>query len=117
MLKAPWDSLCRPAALRHQVILQSRTKTRNGAGGFTEAWVPIATVRAAIWMPEGQQGNVQGETTVIRKGVVAVRSRSDMTAPIRVVFGSRTFEGALALLPNESRYRGYAGIDVVERVT
>lgn len=118
MRETPWKSLCRPAALRAQVTLQTRVKTSNGAGGYTEAWNTVAVVRAAVWLPDGSQAKLGAAVDSVKEGVIVVRSRPSFPAPLRVVWGARTFDAAVVVMPEgENRAGNYAGLRVIERVT
>ena len=39
----------RSGDLRHKIIIQQRTSTGDGMGGFTETWGDLYPCRAAIW--------------------------------------------------------------------
>ena len=39
----------RSGELRHKIIIQKRTATADGLGGFTETWSDLYPCRAAIW--------------------------------------------------------------------
>lgn len=82
----------RAGNLRHVITIQEKTLTSDGMGGNTEAWATFAIVRAAIWPVSAKErvSNQQLEHEITHK--IRVRYFSGVTAAMRVVFDSRTFE-------------------------
>ena len=39
----------RGGTLKHKIIVQEKTQTSDGMGGFTEVWSDLLPTRAAIW--------------------------------------------------------------------
>ncbi len=41
--------MIRSGDLKHKIIIQERTRTADGMGGFSEVWSDLYPTRAAIW--------------------------------------------------------------------
>ncbi len=41
--------MIRSGDLKHKIIVQERTQTADGMGGFTDVWSDLYPTRAAIW--------------------------------------------------------------------
>ena len=77
--------------LRHVVIIQQVTETRDGFGGISESWSTFATRRAHI-------GPIKGKEYIAAKAVnskadVEMRLRyvSGLITKMRVLWGSRIY--------------------------
>lgn len=77
--------------LRHRLTLEETERVSDGAGGFTESWVAIATVSATI-QPSGggeslESGRLAGRVT----HAVTLRYRAGVTPAMRFRMGTRVF--------------------------
>lgn len=80
--------------LRHRVTIQQETNTPDSRGGNAVSWAAItngtcwASVEPMKAYERFQHAQIQHAVT----HKVTVRHRTDITAGMRVLFGSRTFE-------------------------
>jgi SPP1 family predicted phage head-tail adaptor len=99
-------------ALRHRVTIEQKTAAPDGGGGFAESWNALATVWAAIETLEGAEilraEQIMGET----RFRLRIRYRGDVTAAMRVQFGSRVL-GIEAVADADGRGR-YLVLSCVE---
>lgn len=81
-----------PTETRHRVAIQAVTNTADGEGGFTQAWVTLSTVWAAIYPAREVQET--GDRTIDVEATHIVRIRGDVTIAEenRLLFGVREFE-------------------------
>lgn len=88
--------------LRHSITFQQMQKTPDGVGGFTRAWVDVATVHAFVNPLSGnerwQSQRVEANTT----HRIFIRYRSGITPEMRVNFGGRIMQ-VVAVLNLEER--------------
>lgn len=79
-------------SLRHKVTIQQPTDSKSARGGVTQTWATYHTAYAAIEPlsgGEGQAGRMESGTITHR---IRIRYKDGITAKMRVVFGSRTFD-------------------------
>lgn len=77
--------------LRHRISFQSLTRTPDGLGGATESWATVVTVWASI-EPAGKERNFAQRIEDVYTHKIRIRKRTDITATMRVLFGSRIFQ-------------------------
>lgn len=85
-------SLISASELRHRVAFQQTKQTADGAGGFTEAWVTIATVWAKIEPVKSYEKFVAMQTETHVSHNITVRYNSDITTAKRIMYGTRIFD-------------------------
>lgn len=82
----------RAGRLRHRIVLQSPTRTRDSTGGFTTTWTNEATVWAAIEPLSGREffeiKQIQAETSVR----VIIRHRDGITTDWRISHGGKFYD-------------------------
>ena len=89
--------------LRHRVRIEVETRTDDGGGGATAAWLPLETVWAAVkdmdgrevTSADGRQGRVTHE--------VWIRHRSGVVPSARLVEGARSFDILSVLDPDGAK--------------
>lgn len=79
-------------ALRHEIALQSVTRTPDGAGGFTAAWDDTLVTWAQITPRTGLKRSFAGKLEPIITHVVLMRYQPDVTTAQRIRFGARIFQ-------------------------
>ncbi len=87
--------------LRFQVTLQSRSTTPDSEGG-QGGWTTAATVWADIRHQNGLEAIKSGADTSVVKASVRIRYRASVTAGMRLVFGSATYN-ITAVLPDAGK--------------
>lgn len=87
--------------LRHQIVIESKTLAGDGMGGGTATWTTFATVRAAIEPISGSEyiAAQQMQTKVTHR--IRLRYLANVTAAMRVKFGTRIFQIESILTFNE----------------
>lgn len=82
----------RAGALRHNVTIQQLTEADDNQGGYTSTWTTFATAAATVAPVKGEEmlEHKKLESTITHK--IFIRYISGVTAKMRIVFGSRTFE-------------------------
>lgn len=93
----------RAGRLNKRVTIQSLTRTSDGGGGFTEAWAAIdnGTVWAAVEPLNGRERFEAQQTQANLSYRVTIRYRSDVTAQMQVLYGSKTLPINAVLNPAE----------------
>ncbi len=92
-----------PSALDKRITLQASTKVPDGGGGFTAAWVDMATIWAAIWPTSVNEITQANAMTMVVSHRIRIRYRSVLKPGWRVKFGSRYFSIVGITSPNEGR--------------
>lgn len=87
-MKAP----VRAGDLRHRVIIESATRTSDGAGGSTTEWEARAEVWAAIWSRTADESFSLDRISGTASHDIWIRYRSDVTPDMRIRCGSRIFD-------------------------
>lgn len=77
--------------LRHKVHLEQKTSTSDGAGGTTSIWEEVGIIWASISKKNGVERTVSGQLAASSTHVFRCRWRSDVSADMRLRFGSRVF--------------------------
>ena len=87
--------------LNKRITVQTATRTADGLGGFTEVWANTFKAWAAIWPVSAvEQVRNQSISTEISHRI-RMRYRSGVTTAQRIKFGSRYFNIAAVINPNE----------------
>lgn len=87
--------------LRHQITLQAPTRIADGMGGFTVAWVDMATVWAAIWPVSATEQIQAAQPVMTVSHRIRMRYLAGVKAAWRVKFGNRYFNIVSIVNPNE----------------
>jgi len=93
----------RPGALRHRLVLEEAQRVSDGAGGFTETWVTVATVWAAIEPSGGGEGVDSGRLAGRVSHTVSLRYRAEVIPAMRFRQGTRLFHILAAINEDERR--------------
>lgn len=93
----------RAGRLRHRVVIQERTLSRDGFGDAVESWASVATVPAEVRMPSGAERFVgqadQERATVTHR--VRVRWRGDVRpGSHRLLYDDRVLDVEMAEDPD-----------------
>ena len=101
--------------MRERVAIKTRTLADDTIGGKTETWTTLATVWAKINTIRGtefiQQAQAGGELT----HRVIIRYRSDVTASMKLTWGSRTLK--IVSPPIELGHRQWTELQCKEETT
>jgi SPP1 family predicted phage head-tail adaptor len=99
--------------LRHRVVIESPTRTSDGAGGSTTEWNTVAEIWAAIWSRTVDEDFTLDRVAGTASHDIWIRYRSDVTPDMRIRCGSRIFDilgaidvedrGAWLKCPSEER--------------
>lgn len=95
--------------LRERVTIQQESLTPDGGGGSTLAWADVATVWASV---EPLSGRERMQAQQLESAVdyrVKIRHRADVTAGMRLVWGSAIMN--IRAVYNEDRKRKYLTLD------
>lgn len=91
-----------PGDLRHRLVLEEAQRVSDGAGGFTEDWVTVATVWAAIEPGGGGEGVDSGRLAGRMTHGVTLRYRAGVTPAMRFRHGTRVLH-ILAVIDEGAR--------------
>ena len=86
--------------LDKRVVLQYSTRTPDGMGGFTVAWVDAATVWAAIWPVSAAETIQAAQTTMTITHRIRIRYRAVLKAGWRISYAGRYFNVVSIIDPN-----------------
>ena len=78
--------------LRHRVTIESETRTSDGAGGASVAWIVVADVWAAIQPQRGSENLTLDRVAGAVPYDIWIRYRTGVTPSMRVRFGARVFD-------------------------
>jgi SPP1 family predicted phage head-tail adaptor len=78
-------------AARQRAVLEAKTLTPDGGGGFAEDWEPYAVVWAALAPGSGGERVEAGRIESRISHTVAIRRRTDVSANHRLRIGERVF--------------------------
>lgn len=81
------------AGLNRKMVLERAERVADGAGGFTQAWVPIGTLWAALKSGSGRERFGAGVTVSTVPWRITVRA-APVGAPSRPMPDQRLREGA-----------------------
>ncbi len=93
----------RAGELRHRIVIQQNTPTRDAFNAEVESWASWATVWAKIETVSGSEYIEQQAAGATVTHQVTVRHRAGIVPTMRVVFESRTFEITAVLEDNLNR--------------
>lgn len=84
-----------PGQLDRRVVIKTRSTTQDAAGQPADTWTTLATVWAHIKAPAGaaaaERVSADRETSTAAYSI-RIRYRTDITAGMRAVHGSTTFD-------------------------
>jgi SPP1 family predicted phage head-tail adaptor len=84
--------MVRAGELDKQVLLQSRTVTRDGYGAEVEVWATRATVWAKVVPGVGREWFAAGQTQSEISHTVTIRYRKGVKPSDRLKYGDRIFD-------------------------
>lgn len=81
-------------AMPDTVTIQRPTRVEDGAGGVTDTWATVATVkgRLSVDMRQGREGQAGGRQTALAYYRVTLPAGTDVRVKDRLLVASRTFE-------------------------
>ena len=79
------------ASLRHKVILEKKTQTSDGAGGYTTTWEEVATLWTSIEKRRGSERVHHGQLTATSTHIFRLRYTNIITPDMRFCFDGRIF--------------------------
>ena len=77
---------------RKKIVIQQANSTPDGEGGFTDAWVAVATVWASISPIRADQRAQYATLNVEATHLIRVRGLVDVEEKYRITYDSRIFE-------------------------
>lgn len=87
-----------------KVTIQHLISGQDDIGQPVQTWSDLATVWGNVRMLTGSEAIKGGAETSTTKASIRIRRRTDVTAAMRVVLGSTTYQ-IKAVLPNEEDRR------------
>ena len=80
------------ASMRHRISVQSRTRSADGQGGFTESWATAVEIWASIEPTKAYERfqAMQTQTPITHK--IKCRYNANITTAKRALFGARIFD-------------------------
>lgn len=99
--------------LNRLVTIQQPGTTQDEAGQPIPGWTTLATVWANIRHLSGVETIKADAPTSVVKASIRIRRRTDVTAAMRVVHGSTTYEIKAVLPDEESRERVDLACEVI----
>jgi len=91
--------------LRHRVTLQKKSVVKDGEGIPTETWADVCSVMAAVEPLRGREYFVAAAANAENTIRVRIRYRSDVTADMRVLYGTRLLQIKSPPIDPEDRHR------------
>lgn len=91
-----------PADLDKRIELQATTKVSDGMGGFTNTFITLATIWAAIWPTSANEITAANATVMVVSHRIRIRYRSVLKASWRIVYAGRNFNIVSIIDPNMS---------------
>jgi len=79
----------RAGDLCHRITFQKNTPTANSMNEFVDTWADYVTVWASLVPLTGNKYFMAKQANSEVKGIVRIRHRSDITATMRIKYGSR----------------------------
>ena len=86
--------------LRHRVRLEVETRTSDGGGGATAAWLSVETIWAAIRDTGGREVTSADGRQARATHEIWIRFRAGVSPNARLVKGAQTFDVIAALDPD-----------------
>lgn len=93
-----------PSDLRHRLTLEEAERVSDGGGGFTETWVEVAIVSAALRPSGGSEGIDSGRLAGRVTHEVTLRYRAGVVPAMRFRQGSRVFHILAAFDEDERKH-------------
>jgi SPP1 family predicted phage head-tail adaptor len=90
--------------LRHRLVLEEAQRVSDGGGGFTEDWVTVATLWAAIEPGGGGEGVESGRLAGRVTHEITLRYRAGVTPAMRLRQGTRVFHILAAIDEGERQH-------------
>jgi SPP1 family predicted phage head-tail adaptor len=90
--------------LRHRLTLEEAQRVSDGGGGFTEDWVTVAILSAAIQTGDGGERVESGRLAGRVSHAITLRYRAGVTPAMRFRLGTRVFH-ILAAFDADERQR------------
>lgn len=91
----------RAGALRHQVIVQSATDTRDGLGGYKPIWGTSVTRWVSVEPLKGDELVAANKAHSVVTHKIRMHHESTVTAKMRILYGSRIFDIVSVINPVE----------------
>ena len=92
-----------PGDLRHRLVLEEAQRVSDDAGGFTESWIEVATIWAALQPSGGSEAVESGRLAGRVSHTVTFRYRAGVTPAMRFRLGPRVFHILAAIDEDERR--------------
>ena len=89
----------RPGLLNSRVVVQQQSTTQDALGQPLNTWSTFATVWANVRHTSGVESIKADALTPVVRASIRVRYRGDLTAAMRVVHGSTTYN-VVAVMPD-----------------
>lgn len=89
--------------LDRRVTIEQQSSSQDGAGQPVLTWTTLATIWANVRYLNGVEPLKADATTAQAKASIRIRRRTDVTAAMRVVYGTSTFQILAVLQDEESR--------------
>ena len=89
----------RPGLLNSRVVVQQQSTTQDALGQPVLSWSTFATLWANVRHTSGVESIKADALTPVVRASIRVRYRGDLTAAMRVVHGSTTYN-IVAVLPD-----------------
>ncbi len=89
----------RPGLLNSRVVVQQQSTTQDALGQPAQTWSTFATVWANVRHTSGVESIKADALTPVVRASIRVRYRGDLTAAMRVVHGSTTYN-VVAVMPD-----------------
>jgi SPP1 family predicted phage head-tail adaptor len=77
--------------MRHRITIEQKTKVSDGAGGYTESWVPFVTVSSSIDPVSGKEYYEAQQTQSSVSHKIRIRYKSGVLPSMRINFKGRIF--------------------------
>ena len=82
----------RGGALRHPIVIEETTESRDAVGSVVDSWATFASVRAEINPSMGKEYFDSARLNAENAAVFRIRYLSGLKTKMRITFDSRTFE-------------------------
>lgn len=89
----------RPGLLNTRVVVQQQSATQDALGQPVQSWATFATLWANVRHTSGIEATKADAIASVVRASIRVRYRADLTAAMRVVHGSTTYN-IVAVLPD-----------------
>lgn len=89
----------RPGLLNTRVVVQQQSATQDALGQPVQSWATFATLWADVRHTSGIEATKADAIASVVRASIRVRYRGDLTAAMRVIHGSTTYN-IVAVLPD-----------------